>query len=196
MGDVVAAIEDLAPGQRVTLVGQSMGAHTAFLTAAARPDLVDDLVMLEGHVAGSDDLDEAAGLGRYFASWPAPFPDEQSARDFLGSDAIVDAWVADLQPTAEGLVPRFDADVMERTITAVHEPRWTEWEALQVPTLTVFAEHGMFTSEAKDELIRRRPATERVDLDGGSHDAHLDAFPQWVEVLTGWLARREDRTER
>ena len=43
------------------------GAHTAFLVAAARPDLVDRLVMLEGHVAGSDDPEGAARLGRYFA---------------------------------------------------------------------------------------------------------------------------------
>ena len=191
--DVVAVMEEFAPGRRLTLVGQSMGAHTAFLTASARPDLVESLVMLEGHVAGSDDADDAAGLGRYFAAWPVPFADEGAARDFLGGAAIVDAWVADLRTTSEGLVPPFDADIMERTIAAVHEPRWMEWETLRVPTLAVFAEHGMFTSEAKDELIRRRPATERVNLDGATHDAHLDAFAQWVDVLTAWLARREHR---
>uniref|UniRef100_UPI0035AB73DC transposase n=1 Tax=Microbacterium sp. BF1 TaxID=2821146 RepID=UPI0035AB73DC len=48
-----ADIDDV-PGSRATLVGQSMGAHTAFLAAAARPDLADGLVMLEGHVSGSD----------------------------------------------------------------------------------------------------------------------------------------------
>lgn len=51
----------------------------------------------------------------------------------------------------EGLVPRLDDDVMECTIAAVHQPRWAEWETLQVPTLAVFAEHGMFTPEAKDD---------------------------------------------
>lgn len=33
VGDVVAVIEELVPGRRATLVGQSMGAHTAFLVA-------------------------------------------------------------------------------------------------------------------------------------------------------------------
>ncbi|HIY67559.1 MAG TPA: alpha/beta hydrolase [Candidatus Agrococcus pullicola] len=189
VGDVVTAMEELVPGRRATLVGQSMGAHTAFLVAAAHPDLVEGLVMLEGHVSGSDDPNEAVGLGRYFASWPVPFEDEAAAREFLGEDAIVDAWVADLQQTEAGLVPRFDAAVMQRTIEAVHEPRWSEWEALQVPTLTVFARHGMFSDADKDELIRRRPETIRIDLDGGSHDAHLDAFEEWSEVLRRWLAR-------
>lgn len=188
VSDIVTVMEEFVPGRRVTLVGQSMGAHTAFLTAAARPDLVDGLVMLEGHVAGSGDPDEAAGLGRYFASWPVPFTDEVAAREFLGCDAIVDAWVADLQAIAEGLLPRFDADIMERTIAAVHEPRWTEWEALQVPTLAIFAKNGMFSDADKDELIRRRPATDRIDLSVGSHDAHLDAFDEWISALRRWLS--------
>jgi pimeloyl-ACP methyl ester carboxylesterase len=196
VGDVVAVIEELVPGRRATLVGQSMGAHTAFLVAARRPDLVDGLVMLEGHVAGNDDPAEAAGLGRYFASWPVPFEDETAARDFLGDGVIVDAWVADLQSTDDGLVPRFDAAVMRRTIEAVHEPRWGEWEALRVSTLAIFPKQGMFSDSDKDELIRRRPEAYRVDLVGGSHDAHLDAFDEWIEVLRRWLSRDQTSESR
>ena len=54
----------------------------------------------------------------------------------------MDAWVADLMPTPDGLVPRFDADIMERAIAAVHKPRWEEWEALEVPTLVVLPPTG------------------------------------------------------
>lgn len=185
--DVVAVIEDVLSGERCTLVGQSMGAHTAFLAAASHPDLVDRLVMLEGHVAGAADPDAAADLGRFFASWPSPFEDEDAARRHLGDEPIVEAWIHDLEVTPAGLCPRFDADVMERTIAAVHEPRWAEWEGLDIPTLAVFAKGGMFTAEDKDELIRRRPATKRADLGVGSHDAHLDAFDEWIAVVRGWL---------
>lgn len=191
MADVIAVLEELLPGQRCTLVGQSMGAHTALLVAAARPDLVRRLVMLEGHAAGDDDPDAAAVLGRWFATWPTPFPDTAEARAFLGDEAIVDAWIADLEPTADGLVPPFDADVMERAIAAVHAQQWEAWESLQVPVLAVFAAGGMFSAEKKDELIRRRPATDRADLDGGSHDAHLDAFEEWIAVLRKWLGIRD-----
>lgn len=189
VGDVVAVLEELVPGQRAVLVGQSMGAHTAFLVAVARPDLVKGLVMLEGHVKGSDDPGEAAQLGSYFASWPVPFEDEAAAREFLGGDAIVDAWVADFELADHGLVPRFDAAVMQRVIEAVHEPRWDEWEALTVPTLAVFAKHGMFGNDDREALIRCRSQTDRIDLDGGSHDAHLDAFDMWIGALSRWLAR-------
>ena len=152
--------------------------------------------MLEGHVSGSDDPSEAAGLGGYFASWPVPFEDDAAAREFLGDDAIVDAWVADLQATDDGLVPRFDAAVMQRTIEAVHEQRWDEWVALHVPTLAIFANRGMFRDTDKDELIRRRPETDRIDLAGGSHDAHLDAFDEWIDVLRHWLSREQASRSR
>jgi pimeloyl-ACP methyl ester carboxylesterase len=188
VGDAVAVIEQLLPGQQVRLVGQSMGAHTAFLTAAARPDLIDRLVMLEGHVAGDDGPEGAVKIGQYFASWPVPFTDEAAARSFLGDTPLVDAWVNDLEPAPDGLRPRFDADIMQAAIVAVQEDRWTEWENLTVPTLAVFAEHGMFTAEQKEELIRRRPGTRYAELSGASHDAHLDAFEDWIGVLKGYLS--------
>lgn len=196
VGDVVAVLDELLPGQRCAIVGQSMGAHTAFLTAVARPDLVDRLIMLEGHAAGNDDPEVAARLGRYFTQWPVPFANEAVARAYLGGDAIVDAWVDDLKATPDGLRPRFAADIMQRTIEAVHAPRWAEWEALDVATVAVFAADGMFPEGDKAELIRRRPATVRVDLTGGSHDAHLDAFDEGIAVLKQLLAAELNDPER
>ncbi|WP_232820258.1 alpha/beta fold hydrolase [Brachybacterium sp. YJGR34] len=190
VGDVVRVLEQRAPGERSYLVGQSMGAHTAVLAAAARPDLVAGLVLLEGHVAGDDDPGSAVGLGRFFASWPVPFADEDAARAFLGSEAIAEAWIADLETSPDGLRPRFDADIMQRTIEAVHVPRWEEWESLRVPTLAIFARSGMFSDAEKDELMRRRPGADRTDLPAGSHDAHLDAPDEWIGALRRWLLSR------
>ncbi|MGZ0152784.1 alpha/beta fold hydrolase [Kribbella sp. WER1] len=188
VGDVVAVLEEFAPGQRVRLVGQSMGAHTALLATAARPDLVARLVMLEGNAAGDDRPEEARKIGEYFASWPVPFEDEAAARAYLGDGPLAVAWCNDLERTEDGLRPRFDADVMEATIAAVQEDRWAEWERLEPQTLAVFGEHGMFTQEQQDELIRRRPQTARAVIAGGSHDAHLDAFDGWIEVLRSGLS--------
>ncbi|MCO1339397.1 alpha/beta hydrolase [Kocuria polaris] len=186
--DVVEVVERLFPEQAVDLVGQSVGAHTAFMTACARPDLVRRLVMLEGHVRGSDDPGEARRLGRYFSSWPVPFADEEEARGFLGRGALADAWIADLEPARDGLRPRFDADVMEATLAEVHVPRWVEWTRLRVPTTAVFAEAGLFDAAQRSELIECRPQTRRVDLVGVGHDAHLEAPEAWAEVLRAELA--------
>src|SRR4051794_12109479 len=43
IADVVHLIEAWADGDPVTLAGQSMGAHTAMLTAAGHPELVSGL---------------------------------------------------------------------------------------------------------------------------------------------------------
>ena len=86
-------------------------------------------------------------------------------------------WIADLEVTPEGLRPHFDADGMLRTTEAVHEPRWAEWQALQVPTLAVFAREGMFSEADKAELVRRRPSTEEVDL--AAHQRALCAGTRW-----------------
>lgn len=186
--DVAAVIDHLVPGTPVTLVGQSMGAHTAVLAAANYPDRIARLVILEGLVEASDDPNEVNRIRTYFASWPLPFADRAAARSFLGDGPLASAWIDDLEAGADGLRPRFDADIVAATMEAVHaRSRWAEWEGLTVPTLAVFGGNGRFTEQQKAELIRRRPGTRRVDLPGASHDAHLDAFDAWVQALRGFL---------
>jgi len=94
--DVVSVVERISPGVPVHLVGQSMGAHTAMLVAACRPDLIASLVLLEAD-AGSGCEEDATEVGRFFAAWPAPFPTRESARRFLGGSPIAKAWVNALE---------------------------------------------------------------------------------------------------
>ncbi|MEV8273001.1 alpha/beta hydrolase [Microbacterium sp. NPDC077184] len=184
--DVVRVIE--AEGHEpVDLVGQSMGAHTAMLVAAHRPDLVRRLVMLEGG-AGGGSADDHAAIGSFFRSWPVPFADRAEAREFLGDGALARTWIADLEQRSDGLHPRFDSDVMVRVLDGMSEPNRSEWESVSVPTLVVYADGGMFTEEQKADFVARGRRAARVDLVGASHDAHLDAFDEWVAVLGPFLA--------
>ncbi|MDQ0664516.1 hypothetical protein QFZ35_003014 [Arthrobacter ulcerisalmonis] len=48
----------------------------------------------------------------------------------------------------------------------------------------------MFTEEQKAQFTERGNDVTRIDLARGSHDAHLDAFEQWMEALTGFLDAR------
>jgi pimeloyl-ACP methyl ester carboxylesterase len=185
VADVLRIVEAEVDGP-VSLVGQSMGAHTAMMVAAARPDIVERLVLLEGG-AGSGDPAENAKLGDHLRSWPLPFIDEIAAQEYLGSGVLGQAWVADLEERGDGLYPRFDPDVMVHTIDAVAVPRWTEWESVSAPTLVVYADGGIFDEEAKAEFVRRGQRAQRIDIPDASHDAHLDAFDQWVEILHSFL---------
>ena len=185
VNDVVRVIE-AESSQAVDLVGQSMGAHTAMLMAAANPDLVRRLVLLEGN-EGNGTVEEHAALGDYFRSWEVPFASREEARSSLGDGPLAKAWVADLEEHADGLYPRFDAEVMVRTISEVAVPRWVEWESISAPTLVVYADGGMFTEKQKTEFVARGRNVTRVDLTGASHDAHLDAPEQWMKALRMFL---------
>ena len=186
VSDVEAVIGKETSGP-VTLVGQSMGAHTAMLVAAARPDLVRQLVMLEGNQGGGT-ADEHRALGDFFRSWHVPFTDRAQALAALGEGHLERAWVEDLEERADGFHPRFDADVMQATIEAVGEPRWAEWESITAPTLVLYADGGMFSDEQKAEFVTRGRVVRRVDLTGASHDAHLDTFDQWISALRNVVA--------
>lgn len=187
VADTVKLIESLDAGP-VMLVGQSMGAHTAMLVASARPDLVRRLVLLECDAGGTDPVLGGADLAAYFSSWPVPFADRQAAVEYLGSGPLQQAWVEDLEGRDGGLWPRFAADVMGAVMTHVESvPRWVEWESVDCPVLVVYGEHGMFSNKQKAEFVRRGRNVIRVDLQGASHDAHLDAADDWTGRLLEFL---------
>jgi pimeloyl-ACP methyl ester carboxylesterase len=185
VADVVRVIEETV-GYPVVLAGQSMGGHTAMLAAAARPDLVAKLVLLEVD-AGKGNAEDHTATGEYFGSWPVPFPSREAARAFLGSGTLAEAWAADLEERPGGLWPRFDAGVIVRAMNALAAPRWEEWLRVDAPTLVVYGGNGMFTEPSKDEFVRRGRDVTRVDLPAASHDAHLDSFDAWIAALRNFL---------
>ncbi|WP_406325018.1 alpha/beta fold hydrolase [Streptomyces sp. NBC_01617] len=69
--DVIALPDQLAL-RRAVLVGQSLGGHTAMLTAAARPERVRALVLVEAG-PGSPNPNAPADIGSWLDSWPTPF---------------------------------------------------------------------------------------------------------------------------
>ncbi|WP_104091581.1 alpha/beta fold hydrolase [Arthrobacter sp. GMC3] len=184
--DVVSLMQNVSPGAPVHLVGQSMGAHTAMLTAARRPDLVASLVLLESD-AGSGSERDAIKIGEYFASWPVPFPTRESAQRFLGDSPIAKAWTGALEQRHEGLCPRFDGDIMVACIRHVMEPRWEEWASVQVPALVIYAENGMFSDGQKELFVGHRPGTQRIDIPNSGHDAHLEQSEAWIGALSEFL---------
>ncbi|WP_250027352.1 alpha/beta fold hydrolase [Paractinoplanes maris] len=179
VGDVLALT-----GEPAWLVGQSMGAHTAMLAAAARPGMVRGLVMIEGGVGGSTD-DYPERLRAWFASWPLPFADADAARAFLGERTITEAWIADLDRRDDGLWPRFDPDVMKAAIAGVAaEARWTEWHSLTVPVLQILGEHGSIPAEEAGRMTAAR----QVVVPGAGHDVHLDAPEETARLVVDFVS--------
>ncbi len=76
---------------------------------------------------------------------------------------------------------------MVATMNGLIPPRWDEWERTAVPTLVAYGEHGMFAAEDKAGFCERGQSVRRVELEGASHDSHLDAFEPWIAALRSFL---------
>ena len=186
VNDTIAVIEHADAGP-VVLVGQSMGAHTAMLTAARRPDLVSQLILIEGGLGG-EGPDASHKVINWFRSWPAPFaylPDAVSWFEGQGyrPDAAR-AWAAGLRETPGGLVPRFVPEVLLQQMLAVHlEKRLQEWTTVSCPTLLIKGGHGFIPAAEFDQMLSTNPRASMVEVADAGHDVHLDAPTNIVDFI-------------
>ncbi|NED72905.1 alpha/beta hydrolase [Streptomyces sp. SID9944] len=186
VADVVAVVHRLGL-HRPVLVGQSLGGHTALLTAAAHPDRVRALVLVEaGPGSGSPGL--PAEIGAWLDSWPVPFPSREAAARFLGGGPVGRGWAAGLEERDGGWWPCFDRDVMVRSVAEnARRGFWAEWEQVTCPTLLVLARSSVVPPRDVDRMLRRGPATVAVSVPGTRHDLHLERPETLHTLITGFL---------
>ena len=158
VADVIETIERLrlAP---VVLVGQSLGGQTAICAAAARPDLVRALVIVEAGPWGGQ-FDEAglADLAQRLRAWP-----EERRR-------------------------HFDVDVMVRTMAAFDgKDCWAEWESVACPALIVRGAEGGLSAAEAEEMAARQPLARVAVVEDAGHDVHLDRPDEWRRLLAQYL---------
>jgi len=186
VADVHAVVEQLAL-RRPVLVGQSLGGHTAMLTASAHPELVRGLVLVEAG-AGGPSPDTPATIGSWLDSWPTPFPSREAAAAFLGGGPAGAGWAAGLEERKDGWWPRFDRDVMVRSLAEnAQRSFWSEWERVVCPTLLVLAQSSFLPEREADDMLLRRPATLGLCVPGTGHDLHLEQPGVLHTVLRDFL---------
>jgi pimeloyl-ACP methyl ester carboxylesterase len=132
---------------------------------------------------------EVAAVVGSLGRWPVPFASTQAAEEFWGGPSVKsEAWVSGLEDRGDGLWPRFEMDVMERTLrAAICRPRWPEWESLRVPTLIVRGGNGPIAPRHFAEMTRRLPGSRLVEVQNAGHDVHIEAPEQWQATLTDFL---------
>lgn len=149
--DVVCALDDLEI-HRCTVVGFSMGGGIAILTAAAAPERVSGLVVVD--------------------AYPSPEMTPGSAR--------IAAWTArqdgGVAPSVHGLPRRFDPAIARAFAEQLreHSPRrldlWPFWGALLCPTLLVRGESSdVLPERLAQEMLARQPRARLVTVPGIGH---------------------------
>ena len=190
----LAALLDADGGGPRTVLGHSMGAFAAVALAAARPDLVAELVLVDGGfplplpsgVRSAEDLDIAALLG------PAA---QRLAREFADEDAYFDFWRAhpafarDWTPAVEAYA-RHDLDgaaphLRSSTVAAamvqdggeLYGPDWyvAALRGLRTPVTVLRAPRGLLDAEplyapgALDGFLDLVPQLRIVEVDDVNH---------------------------
>ncbi|MEU9958113.1 alpha/beta hydrolase [Streptomyces sp. NPDC050982] len=207
VGDVTTLIEELSLPTPVTLLGQSLGGHTAFLTAAAHPHLVDSLILIEAGPAGpSPGL--PTEIAAWLDSWPTPFTSLSSATAFLGHEA----WARGLEEREDGHHPRWDRDTMLAAVADLAtRAYWSEWDRVTCPTLVVRGVNGTMGEAETTRMARKTqmrtgspsqarpqspslphspPLTRTEVIEDAGHDVHLDQPRRLHAAVRTFLAKR------
>jgi pimeloyl-ACP methyl ester carboxylesterase len=190
VADVVFIIDQLSLGP-VILIGQSLGANLAFLVAARHPDHVRALVVGEGCPEADPEGEGAEGIRKWLDGWPTPFPSRDAAVAFFkGPSLYASAWADGLEQRDDGWWPRFDTDVIVRTLReGTRLDYWEEWKRIRCPTLVVRAGEGFFPITLPQLMVERLPGSEFVDIPGAKHDLHLDRPAEWRRAVSDFLGR-------
>jgi esterase len=196
VGDLLAFLDALGL-DRVTLMGLSMGGNVAYLFAAAHPERIERLIIVDigPEIASTGSARIAAGLTA---------PDTFASED----EAVAQARAANPRPTDESLRHRVSHNLRslpdgrltfkwdkalrdgstERDDHTVDE-RWAAWRSLDGPLLLVRGgESDILTAEFADRMLAENPAATCVLVPDSGHSITLDRPEGLVEVLTPWLA--------
>jgi pimeloyl-ACP methyl ester carboxylesterase len=188
VADAAHVIEQLGLAPCV-VIGQSLGGVTALLLAAERPDLVSGLIVGEAApiLPGEEEIRR---VGDWLAGWPVPFAGRTAAVEFFGGPSLrAEAWAGGLDQREDGWWPRFDPEVMLRTLTET-SPRefWDQWGSVSCPTLVVGGEDGSLTVDDARRMGDLLSGTPFVTIPDAGHDLHLEQPLRWraaVEALIG-----------
>lgn len=181
--DAVTLIAELEPAP-ITLLGQSLGGHTAMLLAASHPHLVRSLILIEAGPAGpAPDL--PAQIATWLDGWPTPFKSLEEAEAFLGHEA----WTRTLEKRSDGWHPGWDRTTIIDTVAELATTAyWEEWSRITCPTLLIQGEHGTMRPGEPATMLAHRPDIRTVCIPDAAHDVHLDQPDRLYEAIASFLS--------
>ncbi|XXF76808.1 alpha/beta hydrolase [Myxococcaceae bacterium GXIMD 01537] len=198
--DVEAAVDGLGLGP-VYLVGHSLGGIIATAYAAARPERVRGLLLIEslGPTGGAPTVavERLRGLLEDSARPPhrKPYPSVEAAaarlrenNPSLTPEAAHHLALHGTEPRADGLVFRFDPAHRRRFGYGYDEAQWLAVaRTVACPVRMVFGSDGLpFDSEPARERLAALRAPPPVVLPGGHH-LHMEKPREVASVLVDFL---------
>jgi len=166
-----------------------MGGRIAFALAARHPSLVQSPVVVEATPTFNPQVVDS--ISALLNAWPIPFESRSDAREFFGGDNLnARVWAESLEERPDGLWPRFDIDIMLKTVKESQAIDWWPlWNRVAQPTLIVGG--GNSSSLQRSVFARMGDGVQKasyVNVEAAGHDVHLDRPDDWRRVVLGFFA--------
>ncbi|OUZ08260.1 alpha/beta hydrolase [Aeromicrobium sp. PE09-221] len=193
MADTVAeTISQAFPGQRVHLVGHSMGGKVAMVTALRHPGLIDRLVIVDIAPAISEGSDEFEHLLGSLAAIDLDSLERRTDADAALVGRIDDERVRgfllqNLRPADGGFAWQANLSVLRRDLDRIGG--FPEIDAVfDRPTLWVAGERSHYIRpEHTDRMRELFPRTTQVTVKGAGHWVHSEQPDSFIATLRAFL---------
>jgi pimeloyl-ACP methyl ester carboxylesterase len=196
--------------ERTAVMGHSWGGVLACHLAAAEPERISALVLLDsGHLDYPDQpgVDPDLPLERWIENasraqraWPSRDAFLAELRDDAprSTPAYDEAAVAGMVEAADGSLHGTPAEVVGAVYRALARERasaaWPALDEAAIPTLLVYAteppERRADNEAGAERLVRAIRSAEAVPLEGARHDLIADSGPELAAIVADWLDSR------
>jgi pimeloyl-ACP methyl ester carboxylesterase len=207
-------LDEMADGP-VVLIGNSMGGMISILEAAAEPDKVSRLVLVDPAVPVPENAEVDPVVEFLFATYATPEAGEEFVEDRikeLGPDQVtrmtLELCCADIERVPPEVVEAHVAlsrervrmewstraflDAARSVMATLVEPAYVESiRAIAAPTLVVYGDcDRLITRAAIEGLAALRPDWSLEILDGVGHTPMLEDPARFTSVVGAWLEAR------
>jgi esterase len=181
----------------VTLMGLSMGGLVSFVFAAAHPDRVARMVIMdigpELAPAGSANVTSSLAANDVFSSADEAFAQARAANPRPTDATLRHRVTHNLRQLPDGtLTYKYDKE-LRRNPRALfdHTPDelWTAWRAVSCPVLLVRgADSDVLAADTAQRMLAENPNASFASIPDCGHSITLDRPDGLLEVVSPWLA--------
>jgi esterase len=197
--DVLAFLDALQLGE-VTLMGLSMGGLVSFVFAAAHPDRVCRLLVLdigpEVAPAGARNIAAVLAARDVFGSEDEAFALARAANPRPADEMLRHRVRHALRPLPDGtLTFKFDKALRGRPGALwdlTPDQLWAAWRSVRCPVLLVRGqESDILAAETAQRMLAENPQAELVSVPDSGHTIALDNPQGLLDAIEPWLAAAE-----
>jgi esterase len=183
--------------REVTLMGLSMGGLVSFVFAAAHPERVSRMVIMdigpEIASAGSVNVANSLAAKDIFSSEDEAFAQARAANPRPTDAALRHRVTHALRPLPDGtLTFKYDKQLRDNPRALFDHTRdelWAAWQALSCPVLLVRgADSDVLAAETAQRMLAENPNISFASIPDCGHSITLDSPDGLLEVVRPWLA--------